>query len=86
MTITGKLIKNNRIVEIKTVTNDEEGLNMTKQLESCLLDLCKFFNVPVPIWMNKNTKEFVNFKKTFFTSEQFIEKVYFDEFSIELDH
>ncbi len=85
MNITGKLLKNNRIINIEMVTNDDDSLNMTKQLEDCLLNLCKLFNIPIPIWMSKNTKEFVHFGKTFFTSDQFIEKVNFDKFVIESD-
>ncbi len=34
--------------------------------------------------MNKNTKELASFSKTFFSDEQFMEKVYFDRFEIEM--
>ena len=86
MVINGKLLKNNRIIAMNQVENTDDCLNMTRQLESCLLELCKVFNIPITIWMSKNTKEFVQFKKTVFTSEQFIENVFFDRFVIELDH
>ncbi|HBN84756.1 MAG TPA: hypothetical protein DDZ89_13025 [Clostridiales bacterium] len=86
MNITGKLLKNNRIISMDQAINEDTSLNMTRQLEACLLDLCKSFNIPLPIWMKKNTKEFAHFKKTVFTSEQFLERVNFDSFVIEMDH
>jgi hypothetical protein len=86
MNVTGKLLKNNKIISMETAVNEDASLNMTRQLEACLLEICKNLNIPIPIWMKKNTKEFVRFKKTIFTSEQFMEKVNFDSFVIEMDH
>lgn len=54
MYITGKLLKNNRIISIDQAKNEDENLNMTRQLEACLVDLCKSFNIPIPIWMKKH--------------------------------
>lgn len=46
------------------------------------MELCAALEIPVPLWLKKNTKELANFRKTFFTSEQFMEKVWFDKFEI----
>ena len=59
-------------------------MTFQQKLTNCLIDICKKMDIQVPIWMNKNTKELAKFNKTFFTDEQFMEKVYFDRFEIEM--
>jgi hypothetical protein len=46
--------------------------------------LCAKLEIPVPLWLKKNTKELAIFRRTFFSSEQFMEKVWFDKFEIRL--
>ena len=50
----------------------------SKQLEECLLSLCRALSVPIPLWLSKNTKEFASFHLTLFSPEQFDERVTFD--------
>jgi hypothetical protein len=64
---------------------EDTMLQFHEKLEKCLIDLCREIGIPVPIWLEKNTKEFAYFKKTFFTNEQFVEKVNFDRFEIRLE-
>lgn len=64
---------------------EDSSLQFRERLEKCLIDLCREIGIPVPIWLEKNTKEFAYFKKTFFTNEQFVEKVNFDKFEIRLE-
>jgi len=61
-----------------------EGHSFREKLENCLLDLCSKLEIPVPLWLKKNTRELATFRRTFFTREQFIEKVWFDKFEIRL--
>jgi hypothetical protein len=72
----GKLVKNNAVA-----VPDEEG-SFRDRLEKCLLELCAVLEIPVPLWLKKNTKELGAFRRTFFSSEQFIEKVWFDKLEI----
>lgn len=84
MTLTGKIyIENKRIKEAASVDNDE-GHSFKDKLEKCLIDLCAELDIPVPLWLKKNTRELAVFRKTFFSSEQFIDKVWFDRFEIKL--
>jgi hypothetical protein len=62
----------------------DSDMTFQQKLTNCLIDICKKMDIQVPIWMNKNTKELAKFNKTFFTDEQFMEKVYFDRFEIEM--
>lgn len=71
------------IVEEKAEYQDE-SMSFSEKLTACLVDICKKMDIQVPIWMSKNTRELANFQKTFFTDEQFMEKVYFDRFEIEM--
>lgn len=74
----GKLVR-----EAETVDN-EAGRSFRDSLESCLIALCGNLEIPAPLWFKKNTREFAIFRRTFFTREQFIEKVWFDKFEIKL--
>ena len=84
MLIYGKLIKNNLIIREEKAEYTDNSMTFQQKLTSCLVDICKKRDIQVPIWMNKNTKELASFSKTFFSDEQFMEKVYFDRFEIEM--
>lgn len=58
------------------------GASYTDRLEECLVLLCRELGTPVPLWLKKNTREFARFRRTFFFSGQFDEKVGFDRFEI----
>ncbi|HHT95305.1 MAG TPA: hypothetical protein P5064_00625 [Clostridia bacterium] len=84
MLIYGKLIKNNLILVEEKAECVNPDMNFQQRLTNCLVDICKKMDIQVPVWMSKNTKELARFNKTFFTDEQFMEKVYFDRFEIEM--
>jgi len=54
------------------------------KLENCLLGLCKEADIPVPIWLSKNSVELARFGKTSFFAEQFAEDVAFDRFEFKI--
>ena len=82
MTLNGKLLIEGKIVREGTSEDIDGGHSLRDKLENCLVELCADLEIPVPLWLKKNTKELAVFRKTFFTSEQFIEKVWFDKFEI----
>lgn len=55
-----------------------------KQMENCLLEICKGISIPIPLWMKKNSRELGAFRQTVFTAEQFLEPVHFDRFVLRL--
>jgi len=82
MKLEGKLYLEGEIVKNEVaVASDEEG-SFRDRLEKCLLELCASLEIPVPLWLKKNTKELGAFRRTFFSSEQFMEKVWFDKLEI----
>ncbi len=82
MKVTGKLVKGTNIINEATAEESDPAISMTERLEHCLLQICKEMDIPVPLWLEKNTREFVRFRRTFFFQEQFTEKVHFDRFEI----
>lgn len=83
MKLEGRLFIANRMTEIKEVeTVDKEGEPFSVRLERALVELCRQMDIPVPMWMKKNTHEFAAFRQTIFFREQYTEKVRFDRFQI----
>jgi len=79
----GKIIRDTKLIKEALVEKDE-GLSFRDALEESLVDLCRQLEIQVPIWLKRNTSEFGIYRKTFFTQEQFIEKINFDRFEIRL--
>jgi len=84
MTLTGRLLVEGKIIREGTSHDDDSSHSFRDKLENCLIDLCASMDIPVPLWLKKNTRELAVFRRTFFSSEQFIEKVWFDKFEIKL--
>lgn len=84
MTLFGKLFLEGKLIREAEAGDDEVGRSFRDSLENCLLELCANLEIPAPLWLKKNTREFAIFKRTFFSREQFIDKVWFDKFEIKL--
>lgn len=82
MTLEGRLFLANRMTEIKEIATTDNDPSYSKRLEKALVELCRQMDIPVPMWMKKNTKEFAAFGQTIFFREQYTEKVRFDRFQI----
>lgn len=68
----------------QTVVEQEEGQSFVKTLEKALISACREVNAPLPLWMERNTKEMAAFYQTIFFAEQFLEKISFDRLQIRL--
>lgn len=84
MRLSGKLVKGTKTLKETLVEENNESLSFRNMLEECLIKLCGELDIPVPLWLKKNTTEFARYRRTFFTNEQFVEKVSFDKFEIRL--
>jgi hypothetical protein len=60
----------------------DDNTSFRDRLEECLIGLCKELDIQVPLWLKKNTKEFVQYRTTFFAKEQFVEDIKFDKFEL----
>lgn len=48
-----------------------------------LVDLCKEADLPCPMWLTKHETQYNQFRRTRFTSENFVEEINFDSMDIE---
>jgi hypothetical protein len=72
-----KVIKRQRIVEHDALVCEWQNI------KPALTALCKRFDIPAPIWLNKHEAEMNDFRRTAFARDHFIEDVPFDRLELE---
>ena len=72
-----RIINKHRIERQATAPCAWEGV------EDALTELCREFDIPRPIWLNKHYREFEDFRRTQFLPEHFMEEVPFQRLEIE---
>ncbi len=82
MKLEGRVFKANLMLREYTVSIPDSGERFTARLERCLVMLCHQLEMPIPLWLEKNTHEFARFHQTLFFADQFTEPIYFDRFQI----
>jgi hypothetical protein len=83
MTLHGRLVLGRKAVYARDAEDGlGAGATFRDRLEACLVRFCKDADAPVPMWLEKNTREFARFGKTSFGRDQFAEDVPFDFFEI----
>ena len=85
MKLIGKLIKETRTVNEAVIEKNDDNTNFRDLLEECFIKVCGELDIPVPLWLKKNSKEFGAYRKTFFLKEQFFEQVDFDRFELRIE-
>ena len=53
------------------------------EVQDALTELCRGFDIPRPLWLDKHDREFEAFRRTQFLPEHFMEDVPFDRLEIE---
>lgn len=84
MRLEGRTFKGNTILNVCVVDHTNENVRFSKELEEALILLCADMDIPIPMWLSKNTHEFAVFRQTIFFSEQYNQKVNFDRFQMRL--
>jgi len=84
MKMSGKLYKGATILDERIVDVDDESGTYQDRLEKCLVELCSQLSIEVPLWLSKNTREYVRFRRTSFNADQFFHPVHFDRFEIRI--
>ncbi len=72
------------LLEVTAEVPDDAG-GYQDRLEQLLIDVCRGLSISVPMWLSKNTKEYVRFRRTSFGSDQFFEPVLFDRMEIRVE-
>lgn len=78
--IWGKILVEDRIINGKTIVVDESNTSFFEMLQ----DLSYSLNIPTPILMDKHVHDFNLFHFCYFRPDDFVEKVNFEKFVIEL--
>ena len=78
-----KEIKDNHLVKDITIIDDSNETRTKKILKS-LEKACENFDLSIPIWLDKNSSEFLSVSKTRFTKDSFIESIDFDYLEISI--
>ena len=60
----GKLMKSNRLLKDTVISVEDAGLNRTRKVYKALEDICYEFDLPKPLWLEANKKEFMTHDKT----------------------
>ncbi len=85
MKMNGRLYKGpNVLLDVTAEVPDSEG-GYQDRLERLLVETCHGLGVPVPMWLSKNTREYVRFRRTTFNADQFFERVLFERMEIRVE-
>ena len=68
----GKLMKSNRLLKDTVISVENAGLNRTRKVYKALEDICYEFDLPKPLWLEANKKEFMTHDKTRFYHDSFL--------------
>jgi hypothetical protein len=79
----GKIIIDNKITNAIDL-EDISDMNFEDKRIKAFNDICYAFDLSVPVWLDKHTKEFISFKRVTFYPEDFVENVNFDKLVIDL--
>jgi hypothetical protein len=79
----GKIIKNNRLLQ-DSVIEDNSADTRTHKIFHAIEKLCYEFDLEKPIWLDSNITEFRRRDRVRFSQDNFIEKIDFDFFEIQI--
>jgi hypothetical protein len=82
--IWGKIMKDNRFLADHVHEIDNPAMPKSEKIEDALDAFTLAFDIQKPMWFDKNTKDMIQFSKTAFYDDQFIESISFDYFEIEI--
>ncbi len=72
-----RIVNRHRVVRQETVECAWGGI------DDALTEVCRQWDVPRPVWLNKHRREMEDFRRTAFTQDHFMEEVPFDRLEIE---
>ena len=63
---------------------EDESLSRTRHVMEALREISEYLDLPVPIWLSKNIREFQRKSRTDFRQDSFLEHIPFDDLHIEV--
>ena len=82
--IWGILRKNNKILRDTVAVSEGADCSDETKLQECIQEICYEFDLQRPMWLPKNEKEFMKYKRAVLNQDNFIETISFDTLEVEL--
>lgn len=79
-----KIVKNQKAINDKVVSNNQNKQHILLKLDAALDDVCLEFDLAKPLWFDSNYKEVHLFKKATFNKDHFMEPIHFDYLELEI--
>lgn len=83
MRLLGRIWENGHVLR-DTVAEDDGDDTRTHKVFHCLHDIVMEFDLPEPIWLESNIREFQRRSKTRFNGDCFVEDISFDWLEIQI--
>ncbi|MBQ8637650.1 MAG: hypothetical protein IJ468_00610 [Lachnospiraceae bacterium] len=80
----GKLFLDNHLLKDYVVENPDPQETRTHKVFAALDELAHQFDLPVPIWLDSNIRDFKRNAKTRFRQDSFMEPIEFDFLEIQI--
>ncbi|NLX70429.1 MAG: hypothetical protein GX024_05975 [Clostridiales bacterium] len=80
----GSIHKNNKIIMDMVSECNRADLSEQDRLHHCIQEICYQLDLQRPVWLQKNQREFEQYKRTVLTQDNFIENIDFDALVLEL--
>lgn len=72
-----------RIIQQNRIQRQATWACRYEDVDDALTELCREFDIPRPMWLQKHRREYAEFRRTRFLPEHFIEDVSFQRLEIE---
>lgn len=73
-----RIFQDNHLLKDTVIIKEDDTMTRTQKIFSSVEDACMDFDLPVPLWLDANIREFKRHSKTRFRKDSFIEEIDFD--------
>lgn len=73
-----RIFQDNHLLKDTVIIKEDHTMTRTQKIFSSVEDACMAFDLPVPLWLDANIREFKKHNKTRFSKDSFIEEIDFD--------
>lgn len=82
--MSGSIQREGRTLRSCVSRQEDESLSRTRHVIEALREISEHLDLPVPIWLSKNIREFQRKSRTDFRQDSFLEHIPFDVLHIEV--
>lgn len=82
--LSGKCVQHTKILCSAVISDENSQKSRTEKVLGAVTALASEFDLPSPLWLDKNIREFQRRSRTRFSADNFLEALPFDYFEIEV--